>query len=55
VLVARDLKVSQGWKMGGVVEGSEANRVETDSCSCNGTETGAEGEYPGETDFTTKA
>jgi hypothetical protein len=26
-----------------------------DSCSCNGTETGAEGEYPGETDFTTKA
>jgi hypothetical protein len=26
-----------------------------DSCSCNGTEAGAEGENPNEIDFTTKA
>ena len=27
----------------------------TDSCSCNGTESAAGGEYPDEIDFTTKA
>lgn len=54
VLVARDPRVSVFLFTALSFDNLLTLRL-IDSCSCNGTESGAAGDYPHETDFTTKA